>query len=217
MKLWLLAFVTLAAAASACAESGSEFRLDFSNPGATPSHWSLVLHPDGNGHFHSERGTAPAQDPPAMEAPNVDRDVKVSEKFAGRVFENVHDGSLHKGDCESHMKVAFQGWKKFTYSGPEGQWSCEFNYSRDKEIQDLGDSLLAVAGTILEGARLEMLLQHDRLGLDKEMEFICDASADGRLSQLGAIRDILSRLADDPDVLERVRKRAKMLLAKADK
>jgi hypothetical protein len=80
----------------------------------------------------------------------------------------------------------------------------------------LGDSLVAVASTILEGARLEMLLQHDRLGLDKEMEYIIEAQGDGRLQQIFAIRGILTRLADDPGVMERVRKRARLLLDKAE-
>lgn len=199
------------------AEPDRVFRVDFSNPGVNPSHWTLTIYPDGTGHFHSERGSAPMPDPPAMETPDVDREIRVSEQFAGRVFHDAHDHSVLSGDCESHMKVAFQGWKKFTYAGPEGQWSCEFNYSRDKEIQELGESLMAVAGTILEGVRLEMLLQHDRLGLDREMEFISDATGDGRLMQLCAIRGILERLADDPEVMERVRKRAKVLLAKSDR
>ncbi|MGB6691005.1 MAG: hypothetical protein WBE76_24495 [Terracidiphilus sp.] len=196
-------------------QSGAVVRVDFSNPGVVPSNWTLTLHPDGSGHFHSERGSAPEQDPPAMEAPNIDRDVQVSEQFADRVFQTVQDHAIRSGNCESHMKVAFQGWKKLTYSGPEGQWSCEFNYSRDRQVQELGDSLLAASGSILEGARLELLLQHDRLGLDKEMEYISDAAADGRLIQICTIRGILERLADDPEVMERVRKRAKTLLAKA--
>lgn len=202
---------------SAAAEPEAVFRVDFSNPGLSPSNWTLTIHRDGSGHFHSERGNAPASDPPVLQAPSVDRDVRVSEQFAGRVFQQVHDQSFLSGNCESHMKVAFQGWKKISYAGPEGQWSCEFNYSRDKDIQALGESLQAVAGTILEGARLEMLLQHDRLGLDREMEFIQDAMNDGRLMQICAIKGILERLADDPEVLERVRKRARTLLAKADR
>ncbi|MGD0913047.1 MAG: hypothetical protein ABR928_14205, partial [Terracidiphilus sp.] len=73
----------------------------------------------------------------------------------------------------------------------------------------------AVAETIIEGARLEKLLQHDPLGLDKEMEFLVDAAGSGRAQQIGTIREILDRLAEDDDVLERVRKRARLLLAKA--
>jgi hypothetical protein len=217
MKALPAAVALAALALTAHAENVGVFRAEFSNPSVTPSHWILTLNPDGSGHFQSERGSAPVQDPPALEAPNVDRDIQVSERFAERVFHDAHDHNIFSGDCESHMKVAFQGWKKLSYSGPEGNWSCEYNYSRSREVQDLGDSLLAVAGTILEGARLETLLQHDRLGLDKEMEFICDAAGDGRLMQIGAIRGILERLAEDPGVMERVRKRARMLLAKTEK
>jgi hypothetical protein len=114
------------------------------------------------------------------------------------------------------MKVAFQGWKKLTYSGPDGAGSCTFNYSKDKQIQELGESLVAVAGAIVEGARLETLLQHDRLGLDKEMEYLVEATGDGRVRQIGTIQGILQRLADDPEVMDRVRKRARQLLARAD-
>ena len=73
---------------------------------------------------------------------------------------------------------------------------------------------MGVSETIREGARLELLLQHDRLGLDQETEFMVDAVKDGRLRQIGVIRDILERLADDPEVMDRVRKRARVLLAR---
>ena len=83
--------------------------------------------------------------------------------------------------------------EKAELRGPQGQGSCTFNYSRDKEIQALGDSLVGVAETLREGARLEMLLQHDRLGLDKEMEYIVEASKDGRLRQVCTISGILEK------------------------
>jgi hypothetical protein len=123
---------------------------------------------------------------------------------------------LFNTGCESHMKVAFQGLKKLTYNGPEGEGSCEFNYSKDPEIQALGDSMVAVATTIIEGARLEALLQHDPLGLDQEIQNVQEAAGDGRAQQICSIRDILERLSQDPAVMERVRKRAKALLARAD-
>ena len=138
----------------------------------------------------------------------MDRDIQVSAGFAGRVFAAAERHNWFNEPCESHLKVAFQGWKMLTYTGPQGHGSCTFNYSKDKEIQTLGDSLEAVAETILEGARLELLLQHDRLGLDAEMEFLTEAVGDGRAQQVCAIREILERLAQDDSVLERVRKRA---------
>jgi hypothetical protein len=213
----LLLVILAALALPARAGAGETFRVDFSNPAVSPSTWTLTLHSDGTGHFHSERGNAPVQDPPVMEAPNVDRDIRLSPTFTEKVFREVQEHAPARGECESHLKVAFQGWKKLSYNGPESSWSCEFNYSRDKQMQALGDTMMAVASTILEGARLEMLLQHDRLGLDKEIAYVADASSDGRLVQLCAIHDILERLADDDGVMERVRKRARLLLAKSDK
>jgi hypothetical protein len=149
-----------------------------------------------------------------MDVPNVDRDIQVSAAFAARVFGAAQRHNLFSEACESHLKVAFQGWKMLSYTGPQGSGSCTFNYSKDKEIQTLGDSFEAVAGTILEGARLEMLLEHDRLGLDAEMESLTEAVDDGQAQQVCVIRDILERLAQDSSVLERVRKRARMLLAR---
>ena len=43
-----------------------------------------------------------------------------------------------------------------------------------------------------------------------------EAAGDGRAQELCSIRDILGRLAEEPAVMERVRKRAKALLAHAD-
>jgi len=213
--VWLVLAV-LAMAAHAVGEPGPVLVVDYSNPGLMPAHWVLTLSPDGSGHFRSERGSAPMDAAQGFEAANVDRDIKVSTEFAGRVFETVHQHRLLNTECESHMKVAFQGWKRLSYNGPDGAGTCTFNYSKDKEIQTLGESLVAVAGAIVEGARLETLLQHDRLGLDKETEFLVEAAGDGRVQQIGTIRGILERLADDPEVMDRVRKRARVLLARGN-
>ena len=187
--------------------------VEFSNPGVTPSHWTLSFHRDGSGHFQSDRGKLPEGEHLAeIDAPNVDREIQLNDKFAERVFQAAQQHNWFNQDCESHLKVAFQGWKKLSYSGPEGQGSCTFNYSKDKDIQALGDSLIGVAETLREGARLEILLQHDRLGLDKEMEYLTEATKDGRMRQTCTIREILERLEGDQEVLERVRKRAHALL-----
>jgi hypothetical protein len=216
MRAALLALAALTMAMPALAEAGPVLEMDYSNPGLTPSHWILTIAPDGSGHFRSERGSAPMDTSQGFEAANVDRDIRVSAEYAGRVFEMAHQHKLFNTECESHMKVAFQGWKKVSYTGPDGSGGCTFNYSKDKEIQWLGESLVAVAGAIEEGARLEILLQHDRLGLDKEMEYLTEAAGDGRVQQICTIRGILQRLAEDPDVMERVRKRARVLLARAN-
>jgi hypothetical protein len=190
------------------------FQVDFSNPALAPSHWTILLHPDGSGHFTSSGGDMPGGGSD-LKAPPMDRDIHLSKEFTGRVFQTAYSHKLFNENCDSHLKVAFQGTKTLRYDGPKGSGSCSFNYSKDKEIQALGDSMMAVEATIMEGARLELLLKHDPLGLDEEMNFLYQAARDGRVQQICAIRNILTQLANDPDVLDEVRKRADLLLQDA--
>lgn len=213
-----VSLLLLAAALTAQGQTPSSadpvVQVDFSNPGLSPPQWTLTLHPDGSGHFRSEMAKAPPGGLKVIEVPSLDEDVQLSAEFAGHIFDLAKRNHWFNEACESHTKVAFQGWKTFTYNGPGGHGSCTFNYSKDHEIQDMGDSLQAVAQTILEGARLQILLQHDPLGLDQEMSFLMEAVGDGRAQQVCAIRSILERLAQDEGVLERVRKDARTLLAR---
>jgi hypothetical protein len=208
-----LALSVLAGAVCARAEGNPLFEATFTNPGLVPARWTLEFRPDGTGHFKTERGQAPTQ---GVEAPDIDKDIRLSAQFAEHVFQLAEKKNLFKNGCDSHLKVAYQGTKKLTYTGPSGQGTCEFNYSKDQEIQSLGDSLVSVATTLIEGSRLQTLLLHDRLGLDRETEALVESAAGGRAQQICSIRDILERLAEDPAVLERVKRRARMLLTKAD-
>lgn len=218
LALALIARCRAAAPAGPAAASapGPVVVVEYSNPALSPSHWVLSLHPDGSGHFVSKMGPATAGSSAEMQIPDVNRDIHLSPKFAESVFHIAQQHHWFNQKCESHMKVAFQGDKTFSYTGPQGKGSCTFNYSRDKEIESLGDTFIAVSETILEGVRLEMLLQHDPLGLDKEIESLATAARDGRAQQICAIRGILERLAQDNNVMEMVRKRARLLLARAE-
>ena len=214
MKRWTALVFLLC---SACfAQATPVFVMEFSNPSLIPARWSLEIRPDGSGHFHSVRGDAPRVPGQMIEAANQDRDVRVSPLFAERIFDLARRKKLFQVDCESHLKVAFQGTKRLAYTGPDGVGACEFNYSKDPDIQNLGESLGSVATTLIEGARLQALLVHDRLGLDRETEVLAESAADGRALQIGSIRDILKQLADDDAVMERVRRRARALLARAE-
>lgn len=203
------------AAPAASRAGGPVVVIEYANPRLSPSHWKLTLHSSGNGHFQSEMGTVNNM-PGNLRTPDVSRDFQLTPAFTASVFQSAQRHSWFNLDCESHMKVAYQGDKTLSYAGPEGNGSCTYNYSRDRDIQALGDNIGAVATTIIEGVRLEMLLQHDPLGLDKETQNLVDAAESGRAQQLCVIRPILERLADDNHVLELVRKRAKTLLAHAD-
>jgi len=218
-NIFILSVAAMLVVASQSAFSQSSqsgrFTVEFTNDRIAPSHWVLTLNRDGSGHFHADPPKSTTPQKPTIEVNGEDRDIQLSKEFTAQIFTEAQQHKWFNQKCESGAKVAFQGWKKLSYSGPEGQGSCQFNYSQDKQIQALGESLIGVAETLREGARLELLLQHDRLGLDQEMQYIYDSAKDGRLKEICAIKGILQRLADDDELLERVRKRAKTLLAQS--
>jgi hypothetical protein len=193
-------------------QQSTVFQIDFTNAKLIPPHWQLTLNPDGSGQFDAEAGHPVAQEANLVLAGDVHRPIQLSAAFTEQVFSTARTRKLFAFPCDSHMKVAFQGLKRLSYSGPEGSGNCEFNYSKDKQIELLGNSLIAVEYTILSGARMEKLLQHDRLGLDQELDMLVDAAHEGNATEIGTIRETLTRIASDEQVLERARRKARLLL-----
>jgi hypothetical protein len=208
------AFLATVLSVSAIAQQPAVFQFEFTNAKQYPAHWLLKFGPDGSGQFDSDGGQADVST--RIQVGELHRQVKVSPQFAAQVFAAARQKRWFGVNCESHLKVAFQGNKKLSFSGPEGSGSCEYNYSKDKEIQALGESLLAVESTLLFGATLDKLLLHDRLGVDQEMESLATAVQEGNAIEVGTIRETLNRIATDEQVLERARRRARKLLAQAD-
>jgi hypothetical protein len=73
-----------------------------------------------------------------------------------------------------------------------------------------------LAFTIEEGRRLDLEVQHDRLGLDAELESLQDAVKDRRAWDLPNIAPQLQTIANDQQVMDRARKRAQALLAHSE-
>jgi hypothetical protein len=194
------------------AQQSAVFQIDFTNLQLVPSHWTLKLAPDGSGQFDAEGGQPTQQEAKTIWAGDVHRPIQLSVAFTDQVFSTARLRRWFAFPCESHMKVAFQGTKRLSYSGPEGSGVCEYNYSKDKEIEELGNSLLAVEFTILSGARMEKLLQHDRLGLDEELDGLLTALHEGNAAELCTIRETLTRIASDEQVMDRARRKARLLL-----
>ncbi len=80
-------------------------------------------------------------------------------------------------------------------------------------MQAASGSLIAVANTLEEGRKLELLLAHDKLGLDAEMETLITEQADGRAQDFQNIAPILQAIAGNEEVLHRTRAWAQQLLS----
>ena len=200
-------------APSVAAQQPAHIEVEFHNPNIAPPHWKLTFDEQGRGEFDAEAGPAALQLKGEIALGEIHRPIQLSPEFTAHVFTIAREHKLFAIPCESHLKVAFQGNKHLSYTGPEGSGSCEFNYSKDKTIQELGDEFMAVENTILCGERLEKYLQHDRLGLDKQMEDLYASAQSHSAIEMSAIRDTLDKIASSDQVLERARRKARLLLA----
>ncbi len=133
-----------------------------------------------------------------------------------KIFKAARELKHFDMDCASKAKnIANTGEKTLSYTGADGKGSCVYNYSENKQIKMLTDDFLAIAETMDEGRRLAYLHRYDRLGLDAETIALEQAAAAGRATEFGTIAPVLSSIAGDPAVMERVRLRVAKLLERA--
>ena len=179
-------------------------------PGVLPV-YTFQLHPDGT-------GTYSAQEPPTEGAAGqFNADLHVSPKTAAAVFAQAHQLHLFQTTCASNRKgIADSGAKTLTYAGPDGAGSCAYHYTENKTVDALTNTFQGMALTLDDGRMLGIKHRYDRLGLDGTMTELFTAVNEGHALELGNIAAELTALADDTEVLDRVRERAATLLHMVD-
>jgi hypothetical protein len=213
----LLPAILLAGAAPAqTASSAATVEFRFENPQLQLGRYTIAVHPDGTGHFHSDASAVPPENPSDLPSEALDRPIQLTPSVTQRIFAAAHAKKLFATNCESGAKVAFSGKKELSYTGPEGQGSCQYNYSRDAQIQWITAEMQGIAATLEEGRRLELEHEHGRLGLDAELQALQAMVRDGQALELGNIAPVLTAIVQDEAVLERAQRRARQLLQLAD-
>ena len=200
--------------------SAAQITYGFENPQLQPASYIILIREDGTGHFHSTPGPVgppSADDPWSGIAPEpVDRDIRIDEPLRAQLFEYIRAHKFLSRPCEhSSGRLAFTGKKTLSYAGSDGQGSCTFNYASDPALQRLSDQLISLAFTLEEGRRLAVEHKHSRLSLDSELETLLQAAKDQRAICIGNISAELQSIADDEEVMQRARSRARSLLASA--
>lgn len=197
----------------------AEVSFQFERPGLPVPRFTLRVDEDGTGSYEAEEAQSPADKGTVQYASpkHIDQPLKLSAPTAEKIFKAARDLDHFEMTCESKAKnIANTGMKTLSYRGPDGAGSCVYNYSNNKEVSGLGDTFLFIAFTLDEGRRLEFLHRYDRLGLDEEMNQLVQAVKAGRALELGTIAPVLTAIAGDGAVMQRVRSQASKLLEQAD-
>jgi hypothetical protein len=216
MKKTFLAILIIGFTAIASAQNNQQkahIRFIFENPKLQPSMYVIDINEDGTGHFQSKPGTVAASDIEGITTQPLDTDIKIEDPLLGMLFKTARSHNYFDVACEStKSKVAFTGKKALIYTGADGDGSCTFNWSRDQQIMKIADDLIATAYTLQVGQRLALEHEHNRLGLDSELESLQEAVKEGHAQQVQNISLQLQAIAKDESVMERARNRARQLL-----
>jgi hypothetical protein len=190
----------------------------FKRPGLSVPSYDFLLWENGAGQYRGEElpMSDGHTDPPPSAQPFVLMKFTVMPATVTKIYALARSLNHFNVACASNAKnVADTGTKTLEYIHPgmdRSVGSCTYNYTENKDIQTLTDIFEGIAATLDEGRKLDYLHRYDRLGLDAEMESFTREVSDGHAIELQVIVDTLRSLADDPEVMQRVRTRANALL-----
>jgi hypothetical protein len=190
-----------------------EIRFSFEHPQLDPSAYTLVVHEDGSGHYRSSPGPNSGPGLDGYGSAPAERDIVIRDPLLATLFQTARSHRFFAMECEAtDIRIAFTGKKTVAYAGSDGSGQCTYNWSHDKELNQLADNLMAVAYTLYEGNRLTLEHTHSRLSLDSELQNLQDAAKDRRALEIENIAPVLEAIVSDPAVMNRARNRARALL-----
>jgi len=195
-------------------ETALEVTFAFERAGLQVPRFTLTVDQNGRGTYKGEQSEPVVRGVLAQPATVVfEQKYELSSQTARRIFALAGELDHFNIACASKAKnVADTGTKTLTYIAPGTTISCTFNYTENKNVAALTDLFMAIAETMDEGRALDHLHRYDRLGLDAAMSFLTQQVSEGHALELGTIATTLRSIADDAEVIERVRMRARALL-----
>ena len=197
------------------APSTSQVSFHFERTGLSVPKFTLTVNEDGTGRYEADQVIA-AQAGSDTSTQHIDRKLSLSLSTTAQIFSIARALDRFNAKCASAAKnIADTGIKTLDYSGEGGSGTCTYNYSQDKRVVALTDLFQAIAFTLDSGRKLDFDHRFDRLGLDATMASLVEQVDAGRAAELGTIATTLRSIAQDSELLERVRLRAAKLLRQA--
>jgi hypothetical protein len=193
----------------------------FEHPVAAVPRFTLTVAEDGKASYAAEQPLRPVdtrynkgrENGATPEMQHIDKTMVLTHATTAKIFELARSLDRFNLTCESTAKnVADIGKKTLRYTGPEGAGECVYNYSGDKRVVALTATLQGVGVTLDFGRRLDFEHRFDRLALDQETQDLVEAVEEGHAVEPNVIARTLRSIAQDTEVLERVRGRAASLL-----
>jgi len=181
---------------------------------ATPQNFTITLQASGAAKYVSR---SPTEVPKGADAadPDYELEFTLSPSSRDRVFTIAKALNYFDGKFDYKHKIAFTGNKTLTYADPARHFDTQYNYSENKDIQEITALFQGISTTIEHGRKLQFLRRFDKLGLEKELRGMEDMAHSGYLAEIQIIAPTLQNIINDPSVLNIARQRARNLLGAA--
>jgi hypothetical protein len=179
-------------------------------PEADPQWFELILQPDGNALYHSRARQDASAAAPAAEI--FEFNFTLSPKSRQIVFSLAPGLSAYR-DSLDKAREASTGSKSLRYDDGAGNTTAiSYNQTASPELKAVTELLVGISETIEFSQTLSFQLRFDKLGLDTTLRGAEALLPFGRFPEPQILEPILTRIADDPSILNLARQRARRLL-----
>jgi hypothetical protein len=206
LLVWGAGFSAQAQAPNASATVS--FVLDF--PASDPSHYSIEVSEDGKSVYASEaKVNRESEDKDSFRLEFV-----TSAATRGKIFDLARKANYFQGQLEANKKnVALSGAKTLAYKDAQRNTSANYNFSLIPAVQELTTLFQSMSMTCEFGRKLEYDHHYQKLALDEELKRMEEMAKENSLGEIQAIAPILTKIANDPSVINGARARAQRLLS----
>lgn len=195
------------AAAADPAQTSVRFSFDWSR-GFPWQSYSITVQSDGKARFE---GVPHADD--SSDSSPYRQDFSISEANRRKIFELAQKLNYFQGNFDAHLKhVAQTGEKTLQYESPRVEGSTTYNWSQNPDVQELTGLFTGIAMTIDYDRKLAFQYRYDKLGIDERLKELEGLEASHGVEELAIIAPMLSKIADDPDMMHISRQSARRLL-----
>jgi len=176
---------------------------------ATPQSYTITVESSGKASYVSRN---PTRQEEGSSYPDYAMEFTISPATRDRIFLLAKAVDYFHGNFDYKHKVANTGRKTLTYTDPTRHFQTTYNYSENKDIEQITRIFQGISNTIEHGRRLQFKRRFDKLGLEKELKGMEEIASEGYLAEVQIIAPILQNIVNDSSVLHIARQRAQRLL-----
>jgi hypothetical protein len=182
--------------------------LQFEYEHSQPQMYTLSIGADGNARYEVPGSL---QDPEEKVT-----NFRVSDATRDKVFALAQKLRNFDGDFEyKKHRVAFSGWRTFTYKNGAVRHSAKYNWSETPAANEIASLFEGIAATLEAESQLRYLRKHDKLGLNAFLGTLEKRAKSGWVKELPLLSKVLAELSTDPEVMNIARQRAQRLAQSA--